>query len=222
MTPSSSTGTAIARTSLADVVYNRIVEAIHAGTLAGGAALHVADLAGQFNVSPSPVRDAISRLAAEGLVTNNPNRRTTVVTFTRQDIIETFQLREILECGAVRLAAKHIQPAQLVELRRVAEQCDALAGNPSQKKAKLDLDNQFHLLVAEAGGNVLLRHEIARCNRRVRAIQWLKLDPPTMKQAHPEHLRVIAALEKHDPDAAEAAMRAHLDVALALILKEMA
>jgi DNA-binding GntR family transcriptional regulator len=214
-------GTSIARTSLSDHVYTRLVEAIHSGTLSSGAALHVADLATQFNVSPSPVRDAISRLAAEGLVTSNPNRRTTVVSFGRRDVVETFQLREILECGAARLAAKHVTSAQLDELRKVAEECDALAGNPVQKKAKLDLDNLFHLKVAEAGGNAVLSHEIARCNRRVRAIQWLKLDPPTMKQAHPEHLKVIAALEKRDPDAAEAAMKAHLDVALALILKEM-
>jgi DNA-binding GntR family transcriptional regulator len=214
-------GTGIERTSLADHVYSRLVEAIHSGTLSGGAALHVADLASQFNVSPSPVRDAISRLAAEGLATNNANRRTTVVNFSRQDIVETFQLREILECGAARLAAKNIQPTGLAELRKVAEQCDALAGSPAQKKAKLDLDNQFHLLVAEAGGNALLRHEIARCNRRVRAIQWLKLDPPTMKQAHPEHLKIIGAIERRDPDAAEAAMKAHLEVALTLILKEM-
>src|SRR5262245_17562799 len=190
-------GTGIARTSLADHVYARLVDAIHSGALESGAALHVADLASQFNVSPSPVRDAISRLAAEGLVTNNPNRRTTVVAFTRQDIVETFQLREILECAAARLAAKNVQPSQLAEIRKVAEQCDGLAGNAAQKKAKLDLDNQFHLLVAEASGNALLHHEIGRCNRRVRAIQWLKLDPPTMKQAHPEHLKIIGALEKH-------------------------
>lgn len=214
-------GTSIARTSLSDHVYTRLVEAIHSGTLESGAALHVADLASQFNVSPSPVRDAISRLAAEGLVTSNPNRRTTVVSFSRQDVVETFQLREILECAAARLAAKNVTTAQLGEIRRLAEDCDALAGNPAQKKAKLDLDNQFHLKLAEAGGNSLLANEISRINRRVRAIQWLKLDPPTMKQAHPEHLKVLAAVEKHDPDAAEAAMKAHLDVALALILKEM-
>ena len=214
-------GTSIARTSLSDHVYARLVDAIHTGALASGAALHVADLASQFNVSPSPVRDAISRLAAEGLATSNPNRRTTVVSFTRQDVVETFQLREILECAAARLAAKHITAAQLAELRRVAEDCDALADKPAQKKAKLDLDNQFHLKIAEAGGNALLAHEIARCNRRVRAIQWLKLDPPALKQAHPEHLKVIAAIEKRDPDGAEAAMKSHLDIALALILKEM-
>ncbi len=211
----------IERTSLADHVYNRLVDAIHSGTMETGAPLHVADLATQYGVSPSPVRDAISRLAAEGLAVNNANRRSTVVSFTRQDIVETFQLREILECGAARLAATHIKPAALVELRRIAEECDAMASNPAHKKEKLDLDNQFHLLLAEASGNALLRHEIARCNRRVRAIQWLKLDPPTLKQAHPEHLRVLHALEKHDADAAEAAMKAHLHVALALILKEM-
>jgi len=217
-----STLTGIARTSLADHVYQRMVDAIHSGTLSGGAPLHVADLASQFNVSPSPVRDAISRLAAEGLAVNNPNRRTTVVTFTKKDIVETFQLRGILECGAVYLAAQRVTPAQLAELRRVAEECDSVAAEPTQKKAKLDLDNRFHLLLAEAGGNGLLHQEIARCNRRVRAIQWLKLDPPTLRQAHPEHLKILDALERHDPQAAQAAMNAHLDVALKLILKELA
>jgi len=216
------TMTGIARTSLADHVYQRLVDAIHSGTLAGGAPLHVADLATQFNVSPSPVRYAISRLAGEGLAVNNSNRRTTVVTFSKKDIIETFQLRGILECGAVFLAAQRATPAQLAELHRVAEQCDAIAADPAQKKAKLDLDNRFHLLLADAGGNALLHQEIARCNRRVRAIQWLKLDPPTLKQAHPEHLKILAAVEKHDPQAAQAAMNAHLDVALKLILKELA
>ena len=217
-----STLTGIARTSLADHVYQRLVDAIHSGTLTGGAALHVADLASQFKVSPSPVRDAISRLAAEGLAVNNPNRRTTVVAFSKKDIVETFQLRGILECGAVYLAAQRVTPAQLTELRRVADECDSVAAEPTQKKAKLDLDNRFHLLLAEAGGNALLHQEIARCNRRVRAIQWLKLDPPTLKQAHPEHLKILDALERHDPQAAQAAMNAHLDIALKLILKELA
>jgi DNA-binding GntR family transcriptional regulator len=217
-----STLTGIARTSLADHVYQRLVDAIHSGTLTGGAALHVADLATQFNVSPSPVRDAISRLAAEGLAVNNPNRRTTVVAFTKKDIVETFQLRGILECGAVYLAAQRVTPAQLAQLRRIADECDSVEAEPTQKKAKLDLDNKFHLLLAEAGGNALLHQEIARCNRRVRAIQWLKLDPPTLKQAHPEHLKILDALERHDPSAAQAAMNAHLDIALKLILKELA
>ncbi len=216
-----STLTGIARTSLADGVFLRLVEAIHSGSLSGGTALHVADLAAQYNVSPSPVRDAISRLVGEGLALNNSNRRTTVVAFTKKDIVETFQLRGILEGGAVFLAAQRATPAQLAELHRVAEECDSLAADPAQKKAKLDLDNRFHLLLAEAGGNVLLHQEIARCNRRVRAIQWLKLDPPTLKQAHPEHLKILAAVEKHDPQAAQAAMNIHLDVALKLILKEL-
>ncbi|HVR87080.1 MAG TPA: GntR family transcriptional regulator [Planctomycetota bacterium] len=214
--------TGIARTSLADLVYQRLVDAIHSGSMAGGSALHVADLATQFNVSPSPVRDAISRLAAEGMVVNNTNRRTTVITFSKKDIVEAFQLRGILECAAVFLAAQRITPVQLAELHRLAEQCDSLAADPAQKKAKLDLDNQFHLLLAEAGGNALLHQEIVRCNRRVRAIQWLKLDPPTLKQAHPEHLKILAAVERRDPQAAQTAMNAHLDVALKLILRELA
>ena len=96
----------IERTSLSDHVYARIVDAVHSGTLPAGAPLHVADLAAQYGVSPSPVRDAISRLAAEGLAVNNANRRTTVVSFSRQDIAETFVGQACRDLDKSRLCVK--------------------------------------------------------------------------------------------------------------------
>jgi DNA-binding GntR family transcriptional regulator len=212
----------VVRPSLADQVYRRLVDAILAGRLPSGAALNVADIAADLKVSPSPVRDAIARLVAEGLASSNPNRRTTVTSFTSDEVREILQLREILEIGAARLAAERIDAAGVARLRETAARCAALFGDVSRKKAMLDLDNEFHLQVAEASGNRTLREEIIRCKRRIIIMQWMKMTPEVMDKAYPGHLAVVDALERHDPDAAERRMREHIQEALDLLLQGMA
>ena len=203
----------LVRSSLADRVYGRLLEDILSGTLASGTMLSVADISRDLEVSPSPVREAILRLAAEGLVINPTNRRATVIGFSGRDVAEIFQVRELLECGAARLAAERLDAAGLAEFKRAVEQCAALFGDPAQKKAMLDLDNRFHLLVAEASGNRALAEEIVRVSRRVRIMQWLRLDPARMNQGYADHMAVIAAFERRDPEAAADAMAAHIRAA---------
>jgi DNA-binding GntR family transcriptional regulator len=212
----------VIRPSLADQVYQRLVEAILAGKLETGAALNVAEIAEDLKVSPSPVRDAMARLVSEGLATNHPNRRTTVTRFTERDVREILKVREILECGAARLAAERIDEAGIARLRDTAARCAALFGNVARKRDMLDLDNEFHLQIAEASGNLTLRDEIARCKRRVILMQWMKMVPQVMGRAYAGHLEVISALERHDADGAERMMREHIVEALDFLLQGLA
>jgi DNA-binding GntR family transcriptional regulator len=214
-----STETTVVRPSLSEQVYHRLVDAILAGKLASGEALNVADIAGDLKVSPSPVRDAIARLVAEGLAMNNPNRRTTVTRFAEREAREIMQVREILECGAVRLAAEKIDATGIAKLRDTAARCAALYGQPARKKEMLDLDNQLHLQIAEASGNPTLVAEIVRCKRRVIVMQWMKMTPSVMGKAYAGHLNLISALARHDADGAEASMRAHIQEALDFVLQ---
>jgi DNA-binding GntR family transcriptional regulator len=186
--------------------------------LASGTTLNIADIAQDLQVSPSPVREAVLRLTGEGLVTNPTNRRATVTSFTRQDVIEVFQVRSLLECGAVRLAARHIEKHELQELRQAVEQCAVLYGDPAQKMAMFAQDNRFHLLIAKFSRNRALHEEIVRVSRRVRVMQWLRLDPMTMNRGYPEHLAVIEGLERHDADGAVAAMDCHIRLAGELVV----
>jgi DNA-binding GntR family transcriptional regulator len=211
----------VVRPSLADQVYRRLVEAILSGKLASGAALNVAEIALDLKVSPSPVRDAIARLVAEGLAANQPNRRTTVTSFTGREVREILQLREILECGAARLAAEKIDKTGITRLRDTAARCAALFGDIARKKEMLDLDNEFHLQIAGAGGNRTLMEEIVRCKRRVIVMQWLKMTPDVMDRAYGGHMALVAALEKRDADGAERHMRAHIREALEFLLQGM-
>jgi DNA-binding GntR family transcriptional regulator len=122
------------RPNLADQVYERLVAGIVSGQLPAGSPLNVGDLARELRVSPSPVRDALQRMASEGLVVPGPNRRTTVRLFTRREVEELFQVRELLECAGVRLAAARVSPKEIKELRSAAEQCAKLFGDPAQKR----------------------------------------------------------------------------------------
>ena len=209
----------VVRPSLSEQVYHRLVDAILGGKLGSGEPLHVAAIATDLRVSPSPVRDAIARLVAEGLAFNNPNRRTTVTRFSDGEARELMQVREILECGAARLAAARIDAVGIGRLRDTAARCAALHGQPSRKKEMLDLDNQLHLQVAEASGNPTLVGEIVRCKRRVIVMQWMKMTPAVMGKAYAGHLELISALERRDADAAESSMRAHIQEALDFVLQ---
>jgi len=211
----------VLRASLADLVYDRLLDDILSGALPSGAILKIADLAKTLAVSPSPAREAVLRLAAEGLVTSPTNRSATIISFTEHDVADIFQVREFLESGATRQAARSVDDSGVAEIRQAAEDCAALYGDPTQKKATLDLDNKFHILVAQASRNQALVGEIVRVNRRVRIMQWLRLDAASLKQAYDEHLAVVSALERRDPEAAAAAMAAHIRAAGKLVIEGM-
>lgn len=212
--------TALQRPSLADQVYERLVGAVVSGALPAGSPLNVGDLARELHVSPSPVRDALQRMASEGLVSPGANRRSTVRLFTRREVEELFQVREILEGGAARLATSRATPKELKEMRAAAERCATLFGDPAKKRQMLELDGLFHQKVAEASGNTTLRDEIVRCHRRVQLMQCVLLDPVKTRTGYSEHLEIVDALESRDPSAAEAAMRKHVRQALAFLVGE--
>lgn len=208
---------AIQRPNLADQVYERLVSAVVSGALPAGSSLNVGDLARELHVSPSPIRDALQRMASEGLVSANPNRRTTVRLFSRREVQELLQIRELLECGAARLAATRVSVKEIKEMRAAAEQCAKLFGDPAKKRQMLELDGLFHQKVADASGNQTLRDEIVRLHRQVQVMQCVLLDPAKMKSGYSEHLQIVDALESRDPAKAEAAMRGHVQQALALM-----
>src|SRR5712692_5191420 len=97
-----------ARQSLVDVAYLALRDAITSGTLVPGARLGEAALAKHFSVSTTPIREALRRLDREGLVRLAPNRGAVVTEFNLREILDLFEIRELLECGAARRAASQL------------------------------------------------------------------------------------------------------------------
>src|SRR5579871_2103509 len=111
----------ISKTSLAESVYQRILETILAGTLPGGTELNEVTLAGELGVSRTPVHEALQRLVADGLVEHLPNRRDRVARFTREDVREIYEMRIILEGTVAERAARRLDPEELASLRSEAD-----------------------------------------------------------------------------------------------------
>lgn len=196
--------------ALAEQAYRLLRDAILEQRLPAGTRLSVPDVARRLGISRSPAREAIARVAADGLVHIEPRRGAVVASITRNDLVEIYELREVLEGLACRQAAARINEEQLAELRTVmAEHRAAIEANdvPAHKT----LDQRFHAGIRQVTGNQRLIESLDRLRGQVMiAMDTTRRLPGGMLQAFTEHQEILAALAAHDPDRAEAAARAHI------------
>lgn len=211
----------IAKTSLAESVYQRILEAILSGTLAGGMELSEVALAAELGVSRTPVHEALLRLAADGLVEDLASRQARVAKFTRQDLADIYEVRRILEPAAAELAAARIADEQLAALRTAADELIAAESKRDWPSRAIDFDLHFHDVVAAAAGNERLRREIVMYRRLVRAFCRATGTRDNLRQAFAEHQRILAALVARDAQAARIAMDEHIVARLQSVLDEL-
>ncbi|MGR3454619.1 GntR family transcriptional regulator [Pseudooceanicola sp.] len=190
-------------------VYERLREEIRSGTLRPGARLTETEMAERLAVSRTPVREAIRRLEAEGLVTHQPRTGAAVRSLDYPEIMELYEMRTVLEGTAARLAARAASPVELEELSAINEEM-AAAGEDAA--ARVRLNHQFHARLFDAARNRFLLKSIGSV-----ASTMLILGPSSMesaarsRQAVEEHRAVLAALQARDGAAAEAAMRQHME-----------
>lgn len=210
---------ALSRPSLGDLVYERLLKGILSGELRSGSTINVRALAKELGVSRIPIRDALLRLVAEGLVNNSDSRIATVARFTRKEAADVFVVREALECTSARLAAERITAAQLTELREIIEQAAGIPTDGDRKVESFDLDNKFHGLIATTAGNDALAKEVVRFNQRVWVVQLVRLNASVELDARVEHLAIVDALAAGDGDAAEDAMRRHVQNSVSRLLE---
>ena len=192
---------------LSEQVYEQLKSSIIQGNLESETRLTETDIAKQIGVSPTPVREAFRRLAAEGYLEIAPWRGATVRSVTEKDRIETYQCREVLEGLACRLAAATIDAKGLQRLRRlIKESLDAGTATDVVHR-----NSEIHDIIFDYAGNSKLRatlglfHEVIIRDRTLTAYNENR-----RSEISAEHEAILAALEKHDGDAAEQAMRTHV------------
>lgn len=221
MEPTLKTETAIARTSLADSVYETLLEAVLSGQLPSGTELKSVAIAEQLDVSRTPVQEALRRLAADGLVEWSMGRKARVSSFSRDDVIEIYSLRRLLEGEAALRAATRISSEQLTDLTERATNLDENSGLLDWNVQALDYDIHFHNVVAEACGNRRLRLDIERYRMLVRAFCRMVGSADNLKAALREHREILEALQRRDAEASRARMVSHIDARLQTVLFEL-
>ncbi|MFM7346704.1 MAG: GntR family transcriptional regulator [Tagaea sp.] len=177
------------------------------GSLAPGQRLVEADLARDSGAGRGSVREALRRLDAEGTVTLERHRGASIRKLTRADVVALYDVREVVEGLAARLAAskglgKAIAAAH-DSARRAGEKGDA-AGYARANAA-------FHQAILAAAGHPLLPDLVERLRLPVLRVQFRALlGVETIARSQADHARIVAALRARDPAKAEAAMRAHI------------
>ena len=192
-------------------VYHKLKTAIRKRYIKQGSQLVEVTLAHKLGVSRTPVRSAIKKLEAEGLVNSIPNRGAFVITPTRQEIEETFLVRAELDCMAVSLAAQRCTQAEISELHQIIN-FETAVFDKSDLDAYYAANDSFHIRIAEMSGNNVLISYIKELLDKTR-IYLILYDPFFKIEYSPttEHLDIVEAIASGDREKACAAVRAHIN-----------
>lgn len=195
---------------LSEQVYQSLLESILNGELLSGEVVSELSLAKTLGVSRTPVHDALVQLIKDGLVTQDPNRRPVVASFTGDDIREVFELRRLLEGEAAALAAARIDRPTLQSLRAAADRLERQWGKSGWVERWADYDETFHEAIASAAGNTRLCREVMQYRTIHRGLNKTHTGADVLHQALVEHVRILDALDRRDATAARSAMESHI------------
>lgn len=207
---------AAARTRLADDVYRQLREDILLGRLRPRDHLVEVDLAGRLQVSRTPVRESLQRLAADGLIVSH-RRRWVVYEHTLEEIADIYEVRMALEGYAARLACQRATAEQIARLREWFD--DRPSNGPSWFP---EFNTRFHELITEAANNPYFQR-LADSNRFYTFNNQLaqQYDRQDVDDSNVQHEEILAAILARDPDSAEHAARAHVEFSLRLIRERL-
>ena len=196
--------------------YEALLERIRSGALQPGTRLREEDVAKLLGVSRTPVREALTRLQARGLVENSEGGLA-IAKLSRSQTMEVYAMRANLEGAAARFAAENASRAEIAALRHV---CTMFANTKGDEKAHARANILFHEAIYEAAHNTYLRRMLADLN------DTLALLPSTtfsvkgrVESARIEHEKILSAIETGNADGAEQAARGHMNNALAARLE---
>ena len=188
-------------------------EDILSGAIPAGTRLGEAELAGRLSVSRTPVREALSRLAAEGLVELQPNRGARVMSWSRDELRRIFELRLQLEPHAVRQAVPNLGANDLATLDQLAQTMHR-RGRPGKQQdldAIVELNRRFHGLFIDRAENPPLASALRAVTHAAVVHQnFHDYAPDALARSLTHHTEMVAAARAGEPEWAEAIMRAHL------------
>lgn len=197
----------IARVPLSERVYRTLMELIADGSIPPGAELKEQHLAKQFNVSATPVREALKRLASDGMVEIIPYRGAVVRTLNKREIDEAYACREALEHLAVSEAIAHMEPQNIQELYGLTEAYRESA-DPSEICA---LSQQFDEYIYRMTQNHTLYELLGMLKGTIsRDKKYSSANIERRAAIYEEHRAIVAAIESQDKERARQAVSNHI------------
>ncbi len=194
--------------SRGELVYQALLEAIRNGKLLPGYRIREEEIAAMLGVSRTPVREAIQQLQSRRLVEYAPGRGIAVLEMNRQQILELYAIREVLEGAAARLAAQHADADEIEVMKSLLDELTA-AGSDSTRLARLNI--ALHRVIYEAARNRYVQDALANLQDALSLLGATTFSvPDRFDSANVEHRAIVAAIEARDPDEAERTARLHI------------
>jgi DNA-binding GntR family transcriptional regulator len=205
--------------NLSDTAYERLLDMLLSGDLVGGTTLQERRLAEILNISRTPVREALGRLEAEGLITRHGGRLMTVFKVSPQEFIEVFDVRKLLEVEAAGLAAEEKIDKTTVEHIRATLWTLLETESPAAAE-HWAVDDLVHGAIAEAAQNNLLATMIRDLRRRTHIFNTRRI-PQRLRPGTLEHLAMIDAVAVGDKTRAQHLMAEHLENAKQAVVAQL-
>lgn len=213
-------------TSLRDEVYNLMRERILTNHYSPNFRFDLPLLEDQFGISRTPIKEALQKLEAEGLVEIRPRRGTFVAGHDPRDVAESYDLRCILECAAAQKVTAAISDKEFEKLLTINERMITLLQQENYQAILsdyLDLDREFHRNFVQLAGNSRLSTVHAQINTHLHVARArIKFNKPDSQKTQNEHAGILLALKKRDVDAVCAAVEKHINLSKERTLQVMA
>jgi DNA-binding GntR family transcriptional regulator len=198
--------------TLSQRVYEHLREEILADHLLPGTELSEVALSKQLAISRGPIREAMGRLSAEGLITMRPRRRAEVRSLTTQELVDAYQVREALEVMAVRLAIPRVTEGDLARLDQLI---DTMAERIADRAVRefFAANVEFHETLCELSGNPKLQEVHHRLEGEIGRFQGRTLElRGSLEDSLTEHRAILAAIRLRDADRAAELTAEHIRV----------
>lgn len=197
---------------LSEQLRESIEEEVATGRLKPGTHLDELELAERFGVSRTPIREALSLLAGEGVVEIRPRRGAVVAQLSPRRLVEMFEVMGELEALCARLAARRIGEADLASLMQGLAQCQTAAAQ-RDPDAYFYANEEFHRNIYLASRNEYLIEQAVSLQRKLRPYRRLQLRVRNrMAQSLQEHQDIVEAIRSGDADRAATELRSHVVV----------
>lgn len=207
---------------LGSEVYEHVRDMILSHELRPGQKVLDRKLAERLGVSRTPVREALTRLEQIGLISRAGGNGYVVVEMEAKQVDDLYDLRELLEVHAIRLAVQRAGQAEVDALATVLTTLESYRSAPEKRSEEVLVGLQIHEIVARASGNPFLHETLTRLLERMRTFVWVEsvsADDAAAERTREEHRAFLTVIREKRIDEAEALVRRHIRAARAHIVR---
>ena len=202
-----------------EIAYQKLMAAIRAGDFQPGDRLREIDVATRLSLSRTPVREALRRLEAEGIVEHRARIGAIIRTLDHAEVVELYEMRIVLERTAAELAARHAVPAEIDAMEELNAAIGDAIDDPARAAA---INHDFHRMIYAATRNRFLLGAARALNNALMLLGPTTLaDAARIKTVCDQHAGIVAAIREGDAEAAGRAAAMHLETSLRHRLKVM-